>query len=382
MLEQWFSWLLPILQFLEPYLSKLQSVSFLVLGFGALLLLAALIGGGFKIQSVEIPRIGNVARALSGSLGVLSVSVFFSIPPEIQTLDLIGEVVFQNPPSPEDALGIRLYRIDNPVEAIISNGRFEFRAPANGVQAGLYRAEIYSDQGTLDDLTVSVARKGADREASLVLSQGPYGEFIAASGDPIQHLVNLSKRKDWQYRAVAIDQLNRLARADVAIRNDLIDRMKSGTPDSQAAAFALAESCDTQNRDVLAFMQRVWSEKQPIPYQRVRALASLLCDGAQVDLVKQELFKLVKHSHHLFAEYPRAATQGVPNMAAYYLTLAGERRSCLLGELLKGIESPYKIVRDRSFEALNMFVGHRIVSAESGQFRDWLGQYMPKLDDC
>jgi hypothetical protein len=30
MLEQWFSWLLPILQFLEPYLSKLQSVSFLV----------------------------------------------------------------------------------------------------------------------------------------------------------------------------------------------------------------------------------------------------------------------------------------------------------------------------------------------------------------
>lgn len=49
MLEQWFAWLPPILQALEPILSKLQGISLWVLGFGALLLLAGLVGGGFKI---------------------------------------------------------------------------------------------------------------------------------------------------------------------------------------------------------------------------------------------------------------------------------------------------------------------------------------------
>jgi len=144
----------------------------------------------------------------------------------------------------------------------------------------------------------------------------------------------------------------------------------------------LAESCNTQNLNVRSFMQQVWEAKQANPYQRVRALASFLCDRDKDVMAKQALFELAKGTHAFFAAYPQAATLGVPNMAAYYLTLAGERRSCLLDELLKGIKSRYKIARDRSFEALNLFVGQRIVPDESGGIQIQLGQKVPNLDEC
>jgi len=140
-----------------------------VLGFGALLLLAGVVGGGFRIQSVEIPRIGTVARVLCGVLGTITVSIFVAIPPESEVFDLVGEVVFNDPP-PGDTVGIRLYRLDNPIEALINDGKFEFRTPANGLHAGTYRAEIYGIQGMLDDVTVFVAPKEPGKEQSLALS--------------------------------------------------------------------------------------------------------------------------------------------------------------------------------------------------------------------
>lgn len=382
MLEQWFAWLPPILQALEPILSKLQGISLWVLGFGALLLLAGLVGGGFKIQSVEIPRIGTVARALCGALGMISVSVFIAIPQETETFDLVGEVIFKDPPPPGDTVGIRLYRLDNPIEAIINDGKFEFRTPGSGLQAGTYRAEIYSDQGTLDDVTVFIAPKEPDQDQTLSLSQGPDGEFIHTTDNLVQHLVKLSKQLDWQYRVTAIQQLNHLAGVNTAVREDLLERMKRGGDDSRTAGLALAESCNTQNQDVRLFMQQIWKADHAQPYQRVSALASLLCDRDEAVTAKQALFELAKGTHAFFADYSQAATQGVPNLAAYYLALAGERRSCLLGVLLKGVESRYKVARDRSFEALSLFVGQQIVGRRPNEIRDWLGQNVPKMDDC
>jgi len=290
-----------------------------VLGFGALLLLAGLVGGGFKIQSVEIPRIGTVARALCGALGMISVSVFIAIPQETVTFNLVGEVIFKDPPPPGDTVGTRLYRLDKPIEAIINDGKFEFRTPGNGLQAGTYRAEIYSDQGTLDDVTVFIAPKEPDQDQTLSLSQGPDGEFIHTTDNLVQHLVKLSKQLDWQYRVTAIQQLSHLAGVNTAVREDLIERMKRGGDDSRTAGFALAKSCNTQNQDVRLFMQQIWKADQAAPYQRVRALASLLCDRDEAVTAKQALFELAKGTHAFFTDYPQAATQGVPNLAAYYL---------------------------------------------------------------
>jgi len=382
MLEQWLTWLLSVPSILEPIFSKLQGISLWVLGFGALLLLAGLVGGGFRIQSVEIPRIGTIARVLCSTLGTITLSIFVAIPPENEVFDLVGEVVFNDPPPPGDTVSIRLYRLDNRIEALINDGKFEFRAPTNGLQAGTYRAEIYGNQGTLDDVTVFIAPKEPGKEQSLALSQGPDNQFIPTSDDLVQHLVKLSKQPDWQYRATAIEQLSHLAAADSAVREDLKERMKRGGDDSRTAGFALAESCNTQNQDVRSFMQQIWETKQATPYERVRALASFLCDRDKALMAKQALFELAKGTHAFFVDYSQAATQGVSNMAAYYLTLAGERRSCLLDELLKGIGSRYKIARDRSFEALNLFAGQRIVSDESGGIQTWLGQNIPKLGNC
>ncbi len=47
----------PMLEKLEPMLEKLQPFSIWVIGFGGLLLFAALVGGGFSIKSVSMPHI-------------------------------------------------------------------------------------------------------------------------------------------------------------------------------------------------------------------------------------------------------------------------------------------------------------------------------------
>ena len=48
-----------------------------VLGFGSLLILLGLVGGGFTIQGVNLPKIQNVARTFAVIVGLLL--VFFGI---------------------------------------------------------------------------------------------------------------------------------------------------------------------------------------------------------------------------------------------------------------------------------------------------------------
>lgn len=50
-----------------------MSAQILVLGFGSLLILLGLVGGGFTIKSVDLPKIRNVARTFSVIIGLVLV---------------------------------------------------------------------------------------------------------------------------------------------------------------------------------------------------------------------------------------------------------------------------------------------------------------------
>lgn len=58
----------------------LQTLSF---GFGALLLLAGLLGGGIEIRELKIPRISPPIRVASMVLGVIFLGLAFIIIPEV-----------------------------------------------------------------------------------------------------------------------------------------------------------------------------------------------------------------------------------------------------------------------------------------------------------
>lgn len=48
-----------------------MAIEFVVFALGALLLLTGIIGGGFELKEIKIPRVGRVARVLSTTAGVI-----------------------------------------------------------------------------------------------------------------------------------------------------------------------------------------------------------------------------------------------------------------------------------------------------------------------
>ena len=51
----------------------------LAFGLGALLLLTGILGGGFELKEVKIPKVGNIARAAASLVGVFSILLGFGL---------------------------------------------------------------------------------------------------------------------------------------------------------------------------------------------------------------------------------------------------------------------------------------------------------------
>ncbi len=376
MIDDVLKWLYNVATLLEPMLERLEPHSIWVIAFGGLLFLAALFGGGFSIRSISIPPIGTIPRLLSGIVGVAVISVYFAIPSGA-TFDLTGEIAFNTPPSANDSVYVRLYKIGNPVQTPIRDGKFKFLKREHAIEEGQYRIEIGSEQGAYDSVNVLI-QKGQN----LVLSQRPNRKFRIDSGSLVNHLFQLHRDENWENQISAIEHLSRLAIADEKVEKILRNKLTVGKKDALLAGFALANKCPTQNIETIALMETVWSEKGGNPYRRTRALASLNCDSDKSDFVKDQLFKLAARKHPMLDEYPAIKVQGIPWMAAYHLVSNGEHKICLIKRLLNGLSSKFKIVRDRSFQALSIVAGQNHPPPNFNEWTKWLRLTAPKLDRC
>jgi hypothetical protein len=68
-----------------------MSIELLAFVFGILLLFVAIVGGGFELRELKVPRVGKVARVVSALLGVLFLMVGFSG----STMEPIGQAPAQ-----------------------------------------------------------------------------------------------------------------------------------------------------------------------------------------------------------------------------------------------------------------------------------------------
>jgi hypothetical protein len=89
-------------ELIGPSLANLEDISVGVVGFGAFLLLVGLVGGGFRIKSISVQRIGTFPRILCGVFGIGFIAIFVAIPRTGDLFDLSGKIAFQSQPAPED----------------------------------------------------------------------------------------------------------------------------------------------------------------------------------------------------------------------------------------------------------------------------------------
>lgn len=367
----------PVLKKLEPVLEKLEPLSIWVIAFGGLLFLAALFGGGFSIRSISIPHIGTIPRLLSGFVGAALIAVFFAIPTGA-TFDLTGEIAFNTPPASSDNVYVRLIKIGNPLETTIHDGTFKFLKRQHAIEEGQYRIQIGPNQGAYDSFYVVI-----EEGKNLVLSQRPNGKFrLDDSGSLVEHLFKIHRRENWQNQISAVEHLSRLAIDNKEVEKILQNKVTAREKDALLAGFALANTCRTHNTETIALMETVWSDRSVNPYRRIRALASLNCDPDKSIFVKEQLFKLAAGKHPMLKRYPAIKVRGIPRVAAYHLVKNGERKICLVKELLTGLSSKFKIVRDRSFQALSIVAGQNHPPPNLGDWKKWLGSTAPKLEKC
>ncbi|HWZ97756.1 MAG TPA: hypothetical protein VN025_08355 [Candidatus Dormibacteraeota bacterium] len=82
-----------------------MTINALVFGFGGILLLVAILGGGFELKEFKIPKVGGAPRVCSGLAGVffilLGVGIGQSSAPEAQSLQNLQSVKASNQPSGE-----------------------------------------------------------------------------------------------------------------------------------------------------------------------------------------------------------------------------------------------------------------------------------------
>src|SRR5258707_730180 len=84
-----------------------MSINTLVFGFGGILLLVAILGGGFELKEFKIPKVGGAPRFCSGLAGLffilLGVGIGQSSAPETQSVKASNQ--FLNQPSNQQPQG-------------------------------------------------------------------------------------------------------------------------------------------------------------------------------------------------------------------------------------------------------------------------------------
>lgn len=375
-----------VLEGLLPQLKPMAS-AILLLGIG--LFLMAFLRGTISLPAGELhsPQTtsGKVFIAL---LGLFIMACSFGVMYGPPGVDVSGTLIVSNPLPSNSKL--KLIPTATAVDAALdSGGKFQISYGAQ-LQPGMYLVELPGPDGPRY-AAASLAKKAK----VLSLVEPGWGEAYAHPGDAYDHLIELYRRhdQDWRKQFHIVSHLARLARQPDDKKRLLQDLASTSLDHAHfAAALALGshllDDCSPVAVDevtkiaVFRTMRSIWKDGGRNRFLRIRALSTLHCDNDMKHFAASTLQRVVARSSQAPADLMGSNlsehTQS-QRTAAYHLARLGDQSQCVGQVLIDNLGHQDPFVRTLILRGLRKYSGQSLDSDSAwiSWWREVRGGYKP-----